>query len=38
MGKLQEGRRRNAKNNEVKLEDIINYCEFGGRIIFRLKK
>jgi len=29
--KLQEGRRRNAKNNEVKLEDIINYCEFGGR-------
>lgn len=29
--KLQEGRRRNAKNNEVKLEDIINYCEYGGR-------
>ena len=29
--KLQEGRRRSAKNNEVKMEDIINYCEFGGR-------
>ena len=29
--KLQEGRKRNAKNNEVNLEDIINYCEFGGR-------
>lgn len=28
--KLQEGRRRNAKNNELKLEDIINYCEYGG--------
>lgn len=29
--KLQEGRKRNAKNNEIKMEDIINYCEFGGR-------
>jgi len=28
--KLQEGRKRNAKNNEVNIEDIINYCEFGG--------
>lgn len=28
--KLQEGRKRNAKNNEVNIEDILNYCEFGG--------
>lgn len=29
--KLQEGRRRNAKRNEVKLEDVLNICEFGGK-------
>ncbi|KKQ13982.1 MAG: hypothetical protein US25_C0032G0015, partial [Candidatus Moranbacteria bacterium GW2011_GWE1_36_7] len=27
--KLQEGRKRNAKNNVVNIEDIINICEFG---------
>lgn len=29
--KLQEGRKRTAKQNEVKVEDILNYCEFGGK-------
>jgi len=29
--KLQEGRRRNAKKNELKMEDILNICEFGGK-------
>ena len=28
--KLQEGRRRHAKKNELKLEDVLNICEFGG--------
>lgn len=29
--KLQEGRRRSAKRNELKLEDVLNICEFGGK-------
>ena len=29
--KLQEGRKRNAKKNELKLEDALNICEFGGK-------
>ena len=29
--KLQEGRKRNAKKNELKMEDILNICEFGGK-------
>ncbi|HEY8888943.1 MAG TPA: hypothetical protein VIM70_01615 [Clostridium sp.] len=29
--KLQAGRARNAKKNELKLEDVLNVCEFGGR-------
>jgi len=28
--KLQEGRNRHAKKNELKLEDVINVCELGG--------
>jgi hypothetical protein len=28
--KLQEGRRRFAKKNELRIEDVINVCEFGG--------
>jgi len=29
--KIQEGRKRGEKASELKLEDIINFCEFGGR-------
>lgn len=29
--KLQAGRARNAKRNELKLEDVLNVCEFGGK-------
>lgn len=29
--KLQEGRSRNEKRNELKLEDLLNVCEFGGK-------
>lgn len=29
--KLQEGRKRNAKKNELRLEDVLNICEFGGK-------
>jgi len=28
--KLQEGRRRDAQKNELKFEDVLNCCEFGG--------
>lgn len=28
--KIQEGRKRYAQRNVLKLEDILNYCEFGG--------
>ena len=28
--KIQEGRRREASKHQLKLEDILNYCEFGG--------
>lgn len=28
--KLQEGRKREAIKHQLKLEDILNYCEFGG--------
>jgi len=28
--KLQAGRMRNAKKNELKMEDVINVCEYGG--------
>ena len=28
--KLQEGRRKHAKKNELRLEDVLNICEFGG--------
>lgn len=28
---LQEGRRRSNKKNELKLEDTLNVCEFGGK-------
>lgn len=29
--KLQAGRARSAKKNELKLEDVLNICEFGGK-------
>ena len=29
--KLQAGRAKNASRNELKLEDVLNICEFGGK-------
>jgi len=29
--KLQAGRAKNASKNELKLEDVLNVCEFGGK-------
>ena len=36
--KLQEGRNRYAKKHELKLEDVINICEFGGDIYIPIEE
>lgn len=36
--KLQEGRNRHAKKNELKLEDIINICEYGGDLYIPIEE
>ena len=36
--KLQEGRRRNAKNNAINIEDILNICEFGRDVYIPIEE